>query len=228
MELLGAQEVGECESSFSGRNWLPPSQHFCTGPSSAVQGLPTPQRLGRSGLTWWVISSWSLAGRAITRHTAISCPVSSFLGLQFLLYLSKMNRDEVKRITGSSSLHLCLLPSVPPWYSPAGPSASMPAPWSGFSFTFCSCCLRLCLPALCPFPALLKPATPSCSYSCGRSLSTSGIPWECTLCHLSGSHHPFLAAVLSGHGGFSPSISPGAPRSPIHSLGITWKKGLPL
>lgn len=42
MEPLGAQEVGECESSFSGRNWLPPSRHFCTGPSGAVQGLGCP------------------------------------------------------------------------------------------------------------------------------------------------------------------------------------------
>lgn len=87
-----------------------------------------------------------------------------------------------------------------------------------FSFHFRLCCLGLCLPALCPFPALLKSATPSCSYSCGHSLSTSCIPWERALCHLSGSHHPFLATVLPGHGGVSPSIS----RSPQEPHPLTW------
>lgn len=124
---LRAQDMDELERSFSGRNpaavaapHLPLLRWAQLG--SAGPGLPTPERPGGSGLTQWLFSPWPLAGRAITRHSAISCPVSSFLGLQFLLYLSKMNRDEVKCISLS-------LPSPlpPPLFSSwAFPSPSTP------------------------------------------------------------------------------------------------------
>lgn len=74
-----------------------PAQDAHAHASRAAKGWGAhPTVSGRVGLTLRVTRPWLATGRAITRRSAISCPVSSFLGRQFLLYLPKMKRDEVK------------------------------------------------------------------------------------------------------------------------------------
>lgn len=95
------QEGGEHESHFPRRN------QNCGQPSLALLSSDQNQPVG-TGVGCPPPSAWAgladpvgyralaTAGRAVTRHSAISCPASSFLGLQFLLCLSKMSRDEAK------------------------------------------------------------------------------------------------------------------------------------
>lgn len=145
---LGAQEVSELERSFPGRPQataatphLAPSAVWELGCSSHSAGADRADQR--------VTGPWPLAGRAITRHSAISCPVSPFLGLQFLLYLPRMNRDEVEEL---QSLPLCPLPSFPlsaAHYSPASPSVS---PTFSAQVSLLSCLPRRAS----PFPCSVK------------------------------------------------------------------------
>lgn len=86
-EATQATEVG-CRNRNQARP-LPPHVAQCPG-----AGVPL-QPMVSGGPEWWVLGPAARC-RAITRHGAISCPASSLLAPQFLLYLSKMNRDEVK------------------------------------------------------------------------------------------------------------------------------------